>query len=424
MTNMKHFLISVAMAGVLALCLQSCSKDDGPAGPSIPSMADRTVIVYMSGENNLSSFFQADLGEMVTGMKSVSSNTNLVAYIDHSNSTHKPYIVRISNDARQPVDTLYTFTDDFISSDPRVMSEVLQRIITMCPANDYGLVLWGHGSGWVIESDTIATTVTKQGHRAYGVDNGNNSSAQSDLSKWMNIPTLARTLQQLGTPWKFIFCDCCNMMNAEVAYELQRCASYLIAPPSETPGMGAPYTTITKDLFIKDDATMCQAICNDFHAQVDRVNGHLPIAAVRLSAMPSLASATAAVLPAVNDWVTANPQMKDVTYYYAYLDQDNEKVMYDMQDVISRALADDATAYQNWLNAYQQAIVYQLGSNLWHANYVSYADMPTFDVSRQGSMSMFFPMQKYEDSVVKYRYNDLIRHMAWYYAVGWPNLGW
>ena len=42
-----------------ALLLFSCSKDDDK--PTTPPLASRTVIIYISGENSLSSFAPDDL---------------------------------------------------------------------------------------------------------------------------------------------------------------------------------------------------------------------------------------------------------------------------------------------------------------------------------------------------------------------------
>lgn len=108
--------------------------------------------------------------------------------------------------------------------------------MTSYPADDYGLVLWGHGNGWVIMNDSVAT------RRAIAVDNGNNK--VSDSGMWLNIPSLHIALKALPHPFKFIFADCCNMQNVEVAYELRDVTEYYIASPAGIPGEGAPMTRL------------------------------------------------------------------------------------------------------------------------------------------------------------------------------------
>lgn len=415
---MKHFLIFIGVA----LCLLSCKKSDdsAPESPKTPETAKRTVIVYMAGETNLSTYVQADINEMITGAQTLSDDYRLLVYVDRSSSTEKPFLARIKKDAQQPVDTLYKYAEDSYTSDPEAMREVLQRAQTLCPAESYGLVLWGHANGWAIETDSVA----KSPRRAYGVDNGRNTTEfQGANGKWMNIPSMRSALESLGTKWKFVFADCCNMMGVEVAYELRNVTEYLIASPAEITGVGAPYDTIVKDLFISDDATMYHAICDDYHAQTDPTGGHLPISVVKTENLPALALATRSVLPQVNDYLKAHPDMTDVIYYYAYnYMRNDEKVMYDMNDVVSRALEyDNEAGYKDWRNVFDQTIVYSKMSTAWHANCVDFQD---FDVTseRFGGISMFFPLEKYNE--VSHLYNQAIKQMAWYQAVGWSSLGW
>ena len=65
---MKHLLTII----IAILLLTACSKDDEKETPAVP--ADRTVIVYIAGENNLSSFIQGDLNEMKAGQQQLTRN--------------------------------------------------------------------------------------------------------------------------------------------------------------------------------------------------------------------------------------------------------------------------------------------------------------------------------------------------------------
>lgn len=60
------------------------------------------------------------------------------------------------------------------ASDPNVMEGVMRYAFTHYPAmeGNYGLVLWGHGSGWLIEDEKMPMA-----SRAFGVDKGNNRQA-------------------------------------------------------------------------------------------------------------------------------------------------------------------------------------------------------------------------------------------------------
>ena len=219
----KSFIIMLCGAMLMAACKKD--KDDEP----VKTLADRTVMVYISGDNNLTSAALSDIKEMEQGAAGIPANSHLVVFVDRATGSEKPFIAEVKNNQQQPLDTLYKYPNDFYASDPDLFCEVLQRIAAERPAKEYGLVLWGHGSGWIVEKDTIAQK------RAYGIDNtGNNQGG----NRWMNLTQMAKALknQSVLPKLSYIFADCCNMMCVEVGYELKDVTEYLIGAPSEIPG--------------------------------------------------------------------------------------------------------------------------------------------------------------------------------------------
>jgi hypothetical protein len=404
---MKHLLIWMALVALVTAC-----RKDEPE-PRIPCKADRTVVVYMSAENTLSSYASTDIQEMVDGIANVSANNNLIVFVDRCVASDKPFIAKIRKDKDTPVDTLYRYDKDFYASDPTAMAEVLSRIIDLCPAEDYGLVLWGHANGWIIENNAAY----KAPRRAYGVDNGKNASG-SDLGLWLNIPDLRTVLEQVGVKWKYIFCDCCCMQGVEVAYELRDRADYLIGAPSEIPGVGAPYSTVTADLFKRNDEAMYTGVCDHYY---ESANGHLPLSVVRLQNMQLLADATKEILPQVGAFIQQEDATKGIIYYYAPngMYNDTEKNMYDMRDMIRAALTGYAEEYQRWDSVFGQTVLHPLKASYWETqrnNTVNFSDFTVTD-EKFGGISMFFPLAKYDAAQKKY--NTLVQQMEWYKAVGW-----
>ena len=402
------------------LLLAACKKDKTEPTPTLPDK--RTVIVYMPAETNLNSFANDDVNEMKKGIKDVVGRYNLLIFVDHASETQMPFIAKITSDTQHPVDTLYKYTEDFYSSDADHFREVLSRCMSLCPAENYGLVLWGHASGWIIERNG---SLARAPRRAYGIDNGDNSAVGpggNDSYKWMQIPEMREALEQLGIKFKFIFCDCCNMQSVETAYELRNCTEYFIASPAEITGVGAPYDTMVKDFFKEDDSEMCVSMCQDYNAQYDYVGGHLPISAVQTDKLEDLATATQQVLPQVADYLKTDNPTEGKIYYYAYnKNYEREKVMYDMYGMIRAALTDYPDAFKDWNYAFDQAVFYTETSEKWHANAVNFDDF-TVTPENYGGMSMFFPMDKYKNT--SHKYNDAIKLMQWYQAVGWSAVGW
>ena len=413
---MKHFLISITML----LLLTACSKDSDEN--SEPVVAQRTVIVFISGDNTLSSYTGGDLQELVNGSyNTLSSSDRLVVFVDRISNIEKPFIARITGNYDHPVDTLYKYSEDPYVSDPSVFTEVLGRITKLCPAKEYGLILWGHATGWCIEKDTRPAAAPR---RAYGIDNGNRA-YNGNKGLWLNIPDMRTCFEQLGIKWKFIFADCCNMMGAEVAYELRNHADYLIGSPSEIPGFGAPYHKIVKYLFSQSD-NFYEGIIDEY---ANTYSNYLPLSVIRLSEMEQLASATKAVLPAVAEHLKQGDDVatKGIIYYYSPNGRNDNinKTMYDMNDMIRTALLEQPEAYETWHQALLQAVPKRVTAPMWetmNTNTVNFNDFTVTD-AKQGCVSMFFPLDKYNSSSCLYPYNTDIQKMQWYQAVGWSTVG-
>ena len=204
---MKKFIILLAAT----LLFGACENDDNDAynNPDITKKAERTVLIYMAANNNLSKLAALDLKEMKEGSKKLDEQQNLIVYVDLPNPMSS-YIARIKDG--ELVDS--TFMEESISSDPAMLERMLRYTREKYPAQSYGLALWGHANGWIVWNDSVAYAKS----RAYGLDEEQNK------SYWMNIPSMARAITNgmNGDHLHFIFADCCNFACIESAYEPRR----------------------------------------------------------------------------------------------------------------------------------------------------------------------------------------------------------
>ncbi len=230
-------------------------------------------------------------------------------------------------------------------------------------------------------------------------------------------------MEQTPVEWKFIFCDCCNMANIETAYELRGVTDYLIAAPSEIPGVGAPYQTIVKDLFYHDDEQLYRTLCDDYNALTVEGKYHTPITTIKTAGLKDLAAATRQVMNEIDEHIQSEEATTGIIYYYAdKASIEADKTLYDMNDMIRTALAEDTESYRIWRQAFDQTVVYQKMSTRWQTeNHVNFNDF-TITEEKFGGMSMFFPLAKYASA--SHNYNKDIHKLAWYYAVGWSAFGW
>ena len=111
------------------LLFTACDKNEDPSPAPEPTQAERTVLIYMSGENNLTqdyqypgeSFLADDLEEIIEGSYKVNSKQHLICFVDSVGTNNKPYIIEVSNGKTKEV---YRYESDFYASDPTKFREV------------------------------------------------------------------------------------------------------------------------------------------------------------------------------------------------------------------------------------------------------------------------------------------------------------
>ena len=206
---MKKFIIALCALGLFASCSKNDNEDEQPG---------RTVLIYMAAENNLGydsnyRFASDDIIEIKKGVKNIGNN-HLVVYVDKCKdpveeyNDPKPYMLHFHEGELKDSIPM----EETITADAAILESVARKAFTTWPAKSYALSLWGHGTGWNINNDSVKYNARR---RAYGGDNGNDSYLSAG-KYWMNIPSMKLALSRLPH-LDYIFADCCNMMCLEVA---------------------------------------------------------------------------------------------------------------------------------------------------------------------------------------------------------------
>lgn len=390
----------------------SCSNDE-PNDEPVSDVADRTVIVYISAENSLSSFATSNLNDMAEASKQLNNRQRLVVFYDDRNTSVMPYIAEVKN-GEVVKDEHKVFSEDFYASDPEKMQEILSYIMEAYPAKSYALDLWGHASGWFVTNDTlpVSRNMARSKHRAYGIDNGRNSSSNSGM--WINIPTMANVFSSLPHGFKFIFSDCCFFQCVESAYELKDCTEYIIASPSEVPGEGIAYKEVIPLLFNMSE-DFYKGIVDKWKEHTVYGDEALPISVIKTSEAEHFAQATSKIYSELLKY--DNFGDRRLVYYGRFIDDNGRKARgyYDPMNIINE-YASENPAFAEWKNALKALVPYSVIAKRWIQN--TGVDFSSFDVNENtfSGISMFIPQPMYDTMFPNP--NETIKDFKWAKAIG------
>ena len=410
--------IFYAVMMVMAVMMTACSSDDDfesdpTRGQTNDQKGEKTVLIYMAGRNNLQSVLNVDFNEIKAGSRKISERNNLLVFVRTFEEGEMPWLARIKNgevtDSVSLKDMGVTSSDGLMrASDPVVMEGVMRYAFKHYPAStgDYGLVLWGHGSGWLMKKE-----VEKPSTRAFGVDYGDDDDLKEINARWINFPTLVEVLRSMPH-LKYIMADCCNFMCLENLYELRGVCDYVIGSPAEIPFEGAPYDQIVPDLFA--DGQFYTSIIDKYY---NSVGGFLPLTVVKTSEMENVAQATRQAMQAVKENLGENyADMTGMIHYY-YTDSNLEhkqeyNIFYDAGDFFLKYAPE--SIYQQWRQALEQAVVECRMATQWYTDKLwrfMYSDFTVTSEKFHG-VSMFVPQNPAKGDYAQY--NKDINMLQWW----------
>lgn len=393
----RFFLYIIILYNVLLLA--GCCDDIVPPEdtPQPRAEAERTVIVYMAGDNSLSSQVKQDTTEMAMGKDLIPENVNVIIYIDDAANT--PAIYELSKEKGMQ---LWKKSDEELcSTDSLTMLKTLQDIEHYFPAQHYGITFWSHATGWAPRRKT------------FGQDQ-HSGTVQGVIE--MEIPVLRDVLAQLPR-FDYIFFDACFMQCIEVAYELRNVTDYMVGSPAEIPGPGAPYDIIMEAL-CKGDA---KGVVEGYDSAYPGTYGGYYYSGVLLSCidcsqLEPLAEATGQFLTPFYMERTEPPSQD----YQFYCNVSYEKFTYcfDMRTTMHCLLSEED--YAAWMEAFDKAVPLRTlsSTNRWFAVHCNYSVVK--DPDNYGGVSMFVPMKKYNAC----GWNEDFKKISWYEATGWQATGW
>lgn len=331
--------IATALAALLALSFAACDKTENPPQPATP--VQHTALIYMIANHSGSvpACLKNNILEAVKGVKAGTlRDGRLLVYFNASEkwaslSPLGSTLMEIRYDpakGRSTIDTLKVY-GNHKSIDPDVMRSIFADARAAAPADNYGLIMGSHGTGWFpasMEYTELQSMEETPAHaaepwqvlaskdlehaetRAFGVD-GRTPEGKWD---WMETVDLAAALR--GQQFDYLIFDACFMSSIEALYDMRDTGiGYIAASPAEVMAKGYPYDEIVPLLFRGTPEEKCKTVAAqimDYYRNRYSGTKSASIAVIKCDELAPLAAA-------VKDMIAASPETgrEGVQYYDA-----------------------------------------------------------------------------------------------------------
>ena len=269
---MKKFfkIISLILTTVCLGVFISCNDNNEPNEPTTPpenKTSKRTIVIYMIATNTLAGNATSDLNEISVTLQDSVNGTNgcrLLIYKDAYSVN--PQLLEYSK-GKNAVDikVLKEYDNNTSSTELERMQEVFADVKAAGDADEYGLILWSHASGWA--NDLEARSNIKPLN--FGDDDG----------EQMPIDILAEAIP--ADMFNFIYTDACYMAGIEIAYELKDKIRYFIGSATEIPADGMDYAK-NIPCFFADNLDLSQ-VCKNTFTKYNQKNGNSKTCTISLT---------------------------------------------------------------------------------------------------------------------------------------------
>lgn len=210
-----------------------------------------TLMVYICGDNNLSSAINDDIDEIEAAYGNLTSNLDIVICVD-GHPSYGGYV----DDGGTRSDTRYYHlsgggngTDGKINdlasvvlgeknmADPQTLIDFAAWAAKNYKATNYGLIMWNHGAGWGKDG------IPFKGGMSDDTDGDFMSGASGE---WR--AALEGAAKKIGKDFYFIGCDMCVMAYMEVLWDMYDIADMLVYSEANIPFAGWYYNSFITSL--------------------------------------------------------------------------------------------------------------------------------------------------------------------------------
>ena len=335
---------------LLLLLFLSCEEEHIP--PPVPELPARTIIVYLCGDNSLSSEISQKIESLQQGMKQIGTTNNLlIVYADYRDQM--PELLKITSSGVQQLEQYA----DRNSASAVNFSTTLKKIMQDFPAKSYGLICFSHASGWLpqkaLNNPTGFAGNSAPALRTVFEDNGQEMSLVEFAEA---IP-----LTPDGDKMEFILLETCYMAGVEVVYELRNKTKWILASAAEmlSPGWEDIYPDYLSGLFLPEPQLkeFAQAYFN-YRSNQQGALRSATVSLIRPDKIEDLANAVKAIRSGENTVNVSNIQ---------YFNRNAYPLFFDLSDYMETLAEPDLlTDYEKALS---EIVVYQAATSLFMSGY-------------------------------------------------------
>ena len=248
-----------------------------------------TIMVYMSGDNNLQDYAIADFNEM-QNIPDMRPTVEIIVLVDTYDDGAKMYRIgshtaeRISCPAIG-IDASSPDGNEINMGIGNVFKEFINCVVSSYPAVNYALILWNHGMGWR-ENDYV-----KSGLKGVVFD----QNGSYTFMDYLSTPEILNAILSSNLPHiSLMGFDACLMGMLEVAYQFKDVADYMVFSEATEPAEGWKYNVFLNQFYNSENKSpivLGKAIVDSYGSGVAGANTLALVDLRSLNQLPSLINA-------------------------------------------------------------------------------------------------------------------------------------
>lgn len=240
----------------ITLSVGQSSRDVTLMQLGAPSKRSHTLMFYFFG-TSLGRYFDRNIEDAKTAISNGILGDSGRVIIFRQSDKHTASIVELCYNPTDKSVFERTIAAELNIEGTIISPETIGRHIAMmaeaAPAERYGMVLAGHGHGWLTREALNSTSELSLYCADYDpwkpAAGAEVTRAFGEYNVQVDIPELAEGIRLAGVAPEYILFDACFMSSVEAIYDLRDVADYIIASPCEIMGNGFPYHRTLPYLF-------------------------------------------------------------------------------------------------------------------------------------------------------------------------------